>query len=194
VRRDELAAMGVDLGRLTEHSALSAGEWLLDRERAAALSAPAGGRGRRARRRRPTDPGLPLGAARRVLELPDAKLVDALLRQPPSAGQLVAVDGRVRRAGPGDGLPAEVRGAMEALRVELTASPFAAPDAGRLAELGLGPRELAGPGPRRRAGEGRRRVYLMPGADKAAVDVLATLDEQEFTLSTARQALGTSRR
>jgi selenocysteine-specific elongation factor len=37
-------------------------------------------------------------------------------------------------------------------------------------------------------------VYLLPGADTAAVDVLAALDEPEFTLSTARQALGTSRR
>jgi len=194
VRRDELAAMGVELGRLTERSALSAGEWLLDRARATELSARLVAAVAEHDAADPLDPGLPLGAARRVLELPDAKLVDALLRQPPSAGQLVARDGRVHRAGPGDALPAEVRRAMDAVRVELTASPFAAPDAGRLAELGLGPRELAG---LVRAGELVKvadGVYLLPGAERAAVEVLATLDEPEFTLSAARQALGTSRR
>jgi len=36
-------------------------------------------------------------------------------------------------------------------------------------------------------------IYLLPGADAAAVDVLAAL-EQPFTLSAARQALRTSRR
>src|SRR5882757_8527192 len=167
---------------------------LLDRERATALSARLVAAVAEHDAADPLDPGLPLGAARRVLELPDAKLVDVLLRQPPSAGQLVARDGRVHRAGPGDALPAGVRRAMDAVRVELTASPFAAPDAGRLAELGLGPRELAG---LVRAGELVKvadGVYLLPGAERAAVEVLATLGEPEFTLSAARQALGTSRR
>jgi selenocysteine-specific elongation factor len=36
-------------------------------------------------------------------------------------------------------------------------------------------------------------VVLLPGSDYRAVDVLATLPE-EFTLSEARQALGTTRR
>jgi selenocysteine-specific elongation factor len=194
VRRDELAAMGVDLGRLSDRGALSAGEWLLDRERATELSARLVAAVAEHDAADPLDPGLPVGAARRALELPDAKLVDALLRHPPSAGQLVAREGRVRQAGPGDALPTEVRRAMAALRVELTASPFAAPEAGRLAELGLGPRELAG---LVRAGELVKvadGVYLLPGADEAAVEVLATLDQPKFTLSTARQALGTSRR
>src|SRR5882757_2636655 len=194
VRRDELAAMGVDLGRLTEHSALSAGEWLLDRERAAALSARLVAAVAEHDTADPLARGRPLGAARRVLELPDANLADAVLRLPPAADQMVAGDGRVHRAGPGDALPAGVRRAMDAVRVELTASPFAAPDAGRLAELGLGPRELAG---LVRAGELVKvadGVYLLPGAERAAVEVLATLDEPEFTLSAARQALGTSRR
>jgi selenocysteine-specific elongation factor len=37
-------------------------------------------------------------------------------------------------------------------------------------------------------------VYLLPGAERAAVAILAGLDEAEFTLSAARQALHTSRR
>jgi selenocysteine-specific elongation factor len=36
-------------------------------------------------------------------------------------------------------------------------------------------------------------IYLLPGTDERAVRILAGLDE-EFTLSAARQALGTTRR
>jgi selenocysteine-specific elongation factor len=37
-------------------------------------------------------------------------------------------------------------------------------------------------------------VYLLPGAEQAAVEVLAGLDESKLTLNAARRALGTSRR
>jgi selenocysteine-specific elongation factor len=144
----------------------------------------------------PLDPGLPLGAARRALGLPDTRLVESLLARPPAAGQLVAREGRVRRAGvePADALPAQVRRARDALRAELASAPFAAPDTDRLAELGLGARELASlvrAGDLVKIADG---VYLLPGAERAAAAVLAGLGELEFTLSTARQALGTSRR
>jgi selenocysteine-specific elongation factor len=82
---------------------------------------------------------------------------------------------------------------MDALRADLERSPFAAPEAARLTELGLGPRQLAS---LVRAGELIRLadgVVLLPGADSLAVEVLAGLGP-EFTLSAARQALGTSRR
>ncbi|MBC8093074.1 MAG: SelB C-terminal domain-containing protein, partial [Pseudonocardia sp.] len=76
---------------------------------------------------------------------------------------------------------------------DLARDPFAAPDAGRLAELGLGPRQLAS---LVRAGELLRiadGVVLLPDADDRALVVLADLGPT-FTLSAARQALGTSRR
>jgi selenocysteine-specific elongation factor len=82
---------------------------------------------------------------------------------------------------------------MAQLRADLELAPFAAPEAGRLAELGLGPRQLAS---LVRAGELMRvtdGVVLLPGADERAVAVLAGLGPA-FTLSEARQALGTSRR
>jgi selenocysteine-specific elongation factor len=69
-----------------------------------------------------------------------------------------------------------------------------APEADRLTELGLGSKELAAlvnAGELDRIGPG---IYLLPGSEQAAVDVLAALDDPEFTLSTARQALGTTRR
>jgi len=179
-----------------DNTVLVAGEWLLSRARATELAARLVAAVAEHDAADPLDPGLPLGAARRLLELPETRLVEVLLGVAPAAGQLVARDGRVRRAedGTGDALPAAVLAGLAAVRADLTVSPFAAPDAARLAELGLGPRELAS---LVRAGELVKiadGVFLLPGADRAAVELLAGLAEPEFTLSTARQALGTSRR
>jgi selenocysteine-specific elongation factor len=82
---------------------------------------------------------------------------------------------------------------MEELRADLTAHPFRAPEADRLAALGLGPRELAA---LVRAGELiaiADGVVLPPDAADRAVDVLRGVGPA-FTLSEARQALGTTRR
>jgi selenocysteine-specific elongation factor len=86
-----------------------------------------------------------------------------------------------------------VRGAMEKLRADLSATPFRAPEAERLAELGLGPRELAA---LVRAGElvaVADGVVLLPDAPDRAVALLRHVGPA-FTLSEARQALGTTRR
>ncbi|MBP2370541.1 selenocysteine-specific translation elongation factor [Pseudonocardia parietis] len=143
----------------------------------------------------PLDPGLPLAAARRAAGLPDATLVEAVLADgaPPDTGSgLVVRDGRVRTAADA-GPPEHVLAAAARLRADLEADPFAAPDADRLAQLGLGSRELAA---LERAGELLRltpEVVLLPDAPDRALQVLRGLDG-EFTLSAARQALGTSRR
>ena len=105
---------------------------------------------------------------------------------------LTVRDGRVAALA-GAGLPPAVRTALDELRADLQQRPFDAPEAARLAELGLGPRQLASlvrNGELLRVADG---VVLLPGADDRAVAVLATLGP-EFTLSAARQALGTSRR
>jgi selenocysteine-specific elongation factor len=75
----------------------------------------------------------------------------------------------------------------------LAAEPFRAPEADELAELKLGPRELAAAA---RAGRLTRiadGVVLGADALDQAAGVLATLP-QPFTVSEARRALGTSRR
>ncbi|MBC3190552.1 selenocysteine-specific translation elongation factor [Pseudonocardia sp. C8] len=151
----------------------------------------------------PLDPGLPLAAARRAAGLPDSALVGAVLdaagsRDPGTrsgAGRAAVLelrDGRVRTAGEA-GPPDRVRAAAARLRSDLEAHPFAAPEADRLAALGLGPRELAA---LERAGELLRltpEVVLLPDAPERALEVLRGLGG-EFTVSAARQALGTSRR
>ena len=108
------------------------------------------------------------------------------------AGELVLRDGRVVGAA-GVGLPPEIKAGIEAVRADLAGTPFLAPEAGRLAELGLGRRELAAAvraGALFRIADG---IYLLPGADAAAAAVLAGL-AQPFTISQARKALGTTRR
>jgi selenocysteine-specific elongation factor len=105
----------------------------------------------------------------------------------------VARSGRVAAGAATGALPAAVARAVDAVRADLAAQPFAAPEAHRLAELGLGPRELSAAvraGALARIADG---VVLLPGAAERAAGVLAGL-AQPFTLSDARRALGTSRR
>ncbi|TDE22037.1 selenocysteine-specific translation elongation factor [Nonomuraea mesophila] len=134
----------------------------------------------------PLEPAMPVEAARHRLGLPDRRLVTSLVRPPLAlhAGRIVA--------GPA-GLPEPVARAVERLRRDLAARPFQAPDAGRLAGLGLGPRELAAAeraGSLLRVAEG---IVLLPGADVRAAALLSRLP-QPFTVSQARHALATTRR
>ncbi len=90
-------------------------------------------------------------------------------------------------------LPAPVAAAVRSLRAELATSPFRAPQAGRLRELGLDRKAIAAAA---RAGLLLRigpELVLAPGADAAAARVLARLP-QPFTAAQARQALDTTRR
>ncbi len=193
-RRADLVAMGVrpaDLDALAAEGTPGAAGWLVDPGHALELAARLDAAVAAHDAADPLDPGLPTEAARRVLGLPEPRLVEAVLRHG-RAGELALRDGRVVRSAP-TALPASVRAAMDTLRADLEREPFAAPEAARLAELGLGPRQVASlvkAGELLRIADG---VVLLPGADARAVGVLAGLGS-DFSLSTARQALGTSRR
>jgi selenocysteine-specific elongation factor len=220
-RPAELRAMGLDFGAEGPAPVTAAG-WLADpghwsglRERLAAAVAEHAARD-------PLAPGMPLEAARAALGLPDRQLVEALAAGPGhgTPGFPLAVrDGCVRSAavpeshapagqqrpparsspaiaqsGPDpELLPAPVADAVRSLRAELAASPFRAPEAGRLRELGLDRKAIAAAA---RAGLLLRigpELVLAPGADDAAARVLARLP-QPFTTAQARQALDTTRR
>jgi selenocysteine-specific elongation factor len=212
VRRADLLAMGVPLGDLDSLRAPGAGGVLLDPDLATALGVRLAEAVAAHDVADPVDPGLPVEAARRALGLPDARLVEVVLRH--GAGRasdkhgvggasdkhgaggataaLTLRDGRIAAAA-ASGLPPAVQKAMDELRTDLDREPFHAPEAARLAELGLGPRQLASlvrSGALLRVADG---VVLLPGADDRAVRVLAGLGP-EFTLSAARQALNTTRR
>lgn len=186
VRRRDLLAMGV-----RPPSEPVAGDWLADEtfwtDLGDRLAAEVG----RYAGTHPLEPGLPAEAARRLLGLPDRALVDALVRAAPrlreNQGRLYDADA-VRPA-----LPPPVRAAVDAVRGDLTRTPFRAPEAGRLTRLGLTGAPLAAAvatGALLRIADG---IVLLPGADAAAAAELRRLP-QPFTLSEARRALDTTRR
>jgi selenocysteine-specific elongation factor len=188
LRASTLLAMGI-----SQQPAPIQGEWIADPAHwaelthclAEALTAHAA--------RAPLAPGLTLEAARAALRLPDRRLLDALVKPP-----LTIKDGIVSVAVPAGlpgapSLPTAVRSAVRVIRAELATAPFVAPDADRLRRLGLDNRSLAAA---ERAGMLLRisdHIVLAPGADAAALQILAGLP-QPFTAAQARQALETTRR
>ncbi|GGL07617.1 selenocysteine-specific translation elongation factor [Mangrovihabitans endophyticus] len=183
-RRADLAAMGVPDDPAAGVPA--AGEWLADPEHWAALGTRLSAEVDRYAREHPLEPGAPVEALRHRLGLPDRSLVEAL------AGSPLRVHGGRVSAGHAD-TPPELAGLVARAFDGLAGRPFAAPEAHRLAEVGLGAREQAAA---ERAGLLHRlaeNVVLPPGAAERAVAALADVP-QPFTLSAARRAWDTSRR
>ncbi|HEY8755546.1 MAG TPA: selenocysteine-specific translation elongation factor [Candidatus Dormibacteraeota bacterium] len=185
-----LAAIGVEIPDPLPAAIVSAAGWLVGQvtwrrwlgELQARVDAP------------PTAGLLDTGAVAadlvRALRLPDPWLLDHLIAHSPG---LEAVGGRVRRRGASTALRPDVAAAVERLAVALRERPFAAPEQPQLAVLGLGRRELAAAAAAgvilRLPGD----VVLLPDAAALAAQRLRAL-AQPFTLSTARQALETTRR
>jgi selenocysteine-specific elongation factor len=126
----------------------------------------------------------------RALHLDDVQLLPLLVE---SCSELEDAGGRVRRRGTAPALRTDLGVAVSRLVDALTDAPFAAPEQQQLAALGLGRRELG-------AAAAARAILLLPGdiallpsAPAVAADHLRGLP-QPFTLSAARQALGTTRR
>ena len=165
-----------------------AGGWLLDPDLLAQRSAELAAAVADYTAAHPLAPGMPLETARQLTGMPETRLVELLLGE-----RLRVSEGRVHPVGAAAGLPEGVRRAVAAVRAELTQRPFAAPEAPRLAELGLGAKQLAAAV---RAGELIKiaeGIYLAPGAPELAVQRLRRLPSP-FTLSQARQVLDTTRR
>ncbi|MGP3924221.1 selenocysteine-specific translation elongation factor [Streptomyces sp. 8N616] len=137
----------------------------------------------------PLEPGVPVDAVRQQLRLPGTGVVERLA----GAASLPVVEGRVCCPGRRAELPPPVEAAVAELTAALRIRPFAAPDAHRLAELRLGARELAAAVRAGRLLKVADGVFLLPGGETRAGELLAGLP-QPFTLGEARQALGTTRR
>ena len=136
----------------------------------------------------PIAEGMPVATLRRSSPVPDEVLRAAL-----SGTDLVVHNGLIRRAGAEVELPAALDAAVTELERRFATAPFTAPDAAELADLGLGPRELAAA---ERAGRLVRlaaTVVLAADAPARAARLLAGLPSP-FTVSDARRALGTTRR
>ncbi|BCJ62664.1 selenocysteine-specific translation elongation factor [Micromonospora endophytica] len=182
VRADDLRRAGVPVTVTPV-----VGQWLADPEHWRQLGRRLADVVAEHAREQPLAAGVPVEELRRRLDLPDRALVEALVGPP-----LRLHDGRVTAAGP-QVLPEPVLRALALVGQDWATHPFRAPDADRLAAVGLGAREI---GAAVRAGAVLRlpgNVLLPPAAPQRAVPVLAAL-AQPFTLSAARQALDTTRR
>jgi selenocysteine-specific elongation factor len=136
------------------------------------------------------DSGVSHADLTRSLHLEDPQVLQLLVGSLPG---LEDVGGRVRRRGTASALRADVGEAVSRLVAALADAPFAAPEQHQLVSLGLGRRELG-------AAAAAQAILLLPGdiallptAPVMAADRLRELP-QPFTLSAARQALGTTRR
>jgi len=173
IRQDALRVMG-----FTPPVEPLAGDWLVDPvladELRARLATLTGG-----------DP-LKVEDARKVLNLPDARLVAPLL-----GPGLEIRDGTIVRAGATDTLTPVVRQALSALESRLPG--FAGLDEPTLATSGLGPAEIAAAVRNGRMVRLAPDVVLLATTMEAALTVLAALP-QPFTVSEAREALHTNRK
>jgi selenocysteine-specific elongation factor len=190
VRRSDLDALGVPMTATTD--VRQVGDWLVSAEQWRRWRSDLVALVERHESDRPLERGLPHEAARRALGLPDAGLLGHLVAD----SGVRSAAGRLRPEGAQDELgPAEP--AVQELERRLADEPFAAPERPDLDALGLGAREVAAAAAagrllRLRAADGSD-VVLRPDAPALAMRVLAGLP-QPFTLSAARQALGTTRR
>jgi selenocysteine-specific elongation factor len=164
-----------------------AGDWLVApdlrrtlRARLAAMVAQ--------RARDPSAPPLRVEDARKALDLPDARLVPALLPPP-----LAIRDGVILHSEAPDTLAPAVREALDKLERQLAGSDFTVPTEEDLAAQGLRTAEIAAAARVGRLLRLAPGVVLLPGTVRRSVDVLAGLP-QPFTASEAREALGTTRK
>lgn len=182
------------LGLTAPAGAVRVGDWLVDGTTLADWQARLVAAVREHHRREPLSAGMPVAEAAHHLGL--------AAHLPPSLGQaavraligpagLALTDGTVHDPAAG-GLGA-AEASIAAVEEKLRATPFVAPERGELADLGLGATELAAAARLGRLLRLPDDVVLLPDAPARAMRVLAGL-EQPFTLSAARQALGTTRR
>jgi selenocysteine-specific elongation factor len=183
VRTKDLQALGIEVTAVA--GVLAEGEWLVDEKHwqswVSRLTAAVDGHAVA----HPLESGVPAEEARRAIDLPDLRLLSSLV----SAAGLEQVAGRVRRPGTVPQLGENVERLVE--RLEL--APFEAPEQPELDALQLGRREIAAAVAAGRLLRLPGEVLLLPSAPARAMRLLAALP-QPFTVSGARQALGTTRR
>lgn len=188
VPEEHAMRMGIPVPEALPRAVRRLGAWLVDADQVTTWTEQLRTATEDHLREHPLSAGLSHGAAADTLDLPDRALLGPVIHQAglhQSAGRII----------PGDS-PRDLGAAEASLSVleqELKERPFSAPEANRLRELGLNDRELAAA---ERLGRLLRLpggVVLLPSAPARAMRELASL-EQPFTVSAARQALGTSRR
>jgi selenocysteine-specific elongation factor len=141
----------------------------------------------------PLAAGMPVDAARAALRLPDREIIRSIIVPPLILTAGLITTARPDERSPAGTLPASLASPVASVLADLAASPFSAPEAARLRELGLDNRALAAAARHGALLRIADQLVLAPGADAAAGRVLAGLP-QPFTAAQARAALGTTRR
>jgi selenocysteine-specific elongation factor len=179
IRADDLAAMGIPLS-----STPTAAGWYVAPALWSDLSDRIGAEVAEYQAQNPLEPGMPVDALRHRLDLPDRALIEALITPP-----LTMHGGRVlgRDKSEISGLVIAIDKAFDGL------NPYTAPEANDLTAQGLGSRQLAAAVRIGLIIQLSPQVILRADAPAQAAKALSQLD-QPFTLSQARQALGTTRR
>jgi selenocysteine-specific elongation factor len=137
----------------------------------------------------PHQPGVPRRTAAASLDLPSESLVDALVAE---RTELVIDAEGVHRRG-SVARAAKIDYVLQPVMQRLASDPFDAPKRDELAAMGVSEKYLALAVREGRLLEVDPGVYLHPDAVDQALRCLAELP-QPFTVSAARQALGSSRR
>jgi selenocysteine-specific elongation factor len=188
IRLADARAMGVD--DLPDEVAPG---WLADPGHLAALKSDLAGLVEAHAAEHPLAAGMPIDAARTTLGLPDREITRVIIVPPLKLTAGLITTGRVDQPSHATTLPAPLAGPVASVLADLAATPFSAPPAGRLGELGLDNKALAAAARHGALLRIADQVVLAPGADVAAGRVLADLP-QPFTAAQAREALGTTRR
>ena len=136
----------------------------------------------------PSAPPLSVEDARHGLDLPDVRLVPALLTAP-----FTVRNGVIVHADAPDTLAPAVREALDQLERRIEDAAFAVPTAEEFEALGLGAAEIAAAIRAQRLVRLASDVVLLPATVQHALTVLARLP-QPFTAGQAREALGTTRK
>ncbi len=170
---------------------VTADGWLMSTARTERVAREAETAAQTHARENPLDPGLPLTALAERFGLPSPGLLEAAVGT--LGPRLRVQDGKVVHGDARSGLPGPIEEALASVRSDLAATPFNAPTADRLRELGLDNRALAAAAKAGRLLRVAPGIVLLPDADRAAVRLLADLP-QPFTASQARERLGTTRR
>ena len=188
VRRSDLTALGLPADAPAPHKVREAEDWLVHEPAGGAWVSAVAESVRAQTESTPLEPTVSLEAARRAAGVPEVRLVPALA----VAAGLEVIGGRLQVPGGTTSLgPAEP--ALRELELRLARSPFVAPERDEMRDWQLGRREVAAAEKAGRLLRLDEDIVLLPSAPAQAMRELARLP-QPFTLSQARQALGTTRR
>lgn len=170
--------------------AVAAGGWLVHQDRWKGWLEELGAALDQWAHEHPLSPGMPRNTVTQELGLPDQHILDFLIGDSPDVTSDAA---GVHRKGISATFSESAETALAGVAARLATEPFAAPESAELSALGLTSHHLAAAVKAGRLISVGKGIYLLPDAPEKAIRRISELP-QPFTLSAARQALGTTRR